>query len=301
MAATAALVELAGGAAAGREPIGREQLADEPVFRARADPGTGSAARRGHEPPATPEFAAGQVAVPAVRALAIAVQASAVPTAAPVAPLRLRPAGMSTPAVLGIGVLFPQPPGVLLQAVGRKSSGPHRSGMVVAALRRVDGTGQGLDVTVRPLRGETGLEAAEKPKRRTSPISDLFRARSAAQPLPVATSGRGRPERRGRTRPVVRRENSAAGARQFHGLLALRARPRPAGGPPTAATSGRCRLGEARAALASHSAAAVMCPKLLVGVALQRSDGRSAATRSRVARRSGNCLPRRGERCTRSG
>jgi hypothetical protein len=202
---------------------------------------------------------------------------------------------------LPLGALLPQPPGTLLQAVGRKCSGPHRSGMVVAALRRVDGTGQGLDVTVQPLRGETGPGAAEKPKRRTSPTSDLFRARSAAQPLPAATSGRGRPERRGRTRAVLRRENSAAGAREFHGPLALRARPRPAGRPPTAATSGRRRLGEARAPLASHSAAAVRCPKLLVGVALQRSDVRSAATKSKVARRSGNCLPRRGERCTRSG
>ena len=316
MAATAAPVEPASGAAAGREPIGREQLADEPVFRARAAPGTGSAARQGREALATPEFAAGHVAVPAVRALAtavqawaIAVRASAVPTAASVAPLRLRPAGMPVPAVLVIGALLPlplgallpQPPGTLLQAVGRKCSGPHRSGMVVAALRRVDGTGQGLDVTVQPLRGETGPGAAEKPKRRTSPTSDLFRARSAAQPLPVATSGRGCPERRGRTRAVLRRENSAAGAREFHGPLALRARPRPAGRPPTAATSGRRRLGEARAALASHSAAAVRCPKLLVGVALQRSDVRSAATKSKVARRSGNCLPRRSERCTRSG
>ena len=66
VAATAALVEPAGAAAAGREPIGSEQLADAPVFRARAAPGTGSAARRGREAPATREFAAGRVAVPAV-------------------------------------------------------------------------------------------------------------------------------------------------------------------------------------------------------------------------------------------
>lgn len=316
MAAAVALPEPAGGAVARREPGGREQLADEPASRARVALETASAARWGREAPATPEFAAGQLAVPAVRALAtavqawaIAVRASALPTAAPVAPLRLRPAGMPIPEFLGIGallpqppdVLLPQPPGALLQAVGRKRSGPRRSGMAVAGLQRVDGTGQGRDVTPQPLRGETGPEAAEKPKRRTSPISDLFRARSAAQPLPGATSGRGRPERRGRSRPAARKGNSAAGAREFHGLRAFHARPRPAGRPPAAATSGRCRLGKARAALASHSAAAVRCPKLLVGVALQRSDVRSAATKSRVARRSGNCLPRRSGRCTRSG
>jgi hypothetical protein len=299
---------------------------DAQVFRARAVLKTGSGVLRGREAPATPEVAAGPVAASAVQApataevaagpvAASAVQAPAtavrvraartvVPAAvvrAPAVPLRLRPAGTPIPAALGTGVPGLLLTGARLQVAGRKRSGPRHTKKAVAGIRTADGTGQRPDVTAQLLRGGTVPEVVERPNPKTSPSLGPSRARSVAPPRQVATSGRAPPGLRGRNRPVVSGESSPARAGEFRGLRALRVRPQVAGRPPLAATSGRRRLGEAPAVLASHSAAAVVCPRLLVGVVMQRYEASSAVTRSRVARPSGSCLPHTGGKFTRSG
>ncbi len=176
----------------GRGPVELEQAVDGPVFRARAVLETASGALRGREAPATPEVAAGRVAVPAVQAPATAVRVPAVPivapltalpvlvtearapatavraraaptagvaevpvpvahTVVPAAPLRLRPAGMPTPARLGIAPSGLRLTGARLQVAGRKRSGRRQLKRVVAGLRTVGGTGQRLDVTAQLL------------------------------------------------------------------------------------------------------------------------------------------------------
>jgi hypothetical protein len=274
----------------GRGPVELEQAVDGPIFRARAVLETASGALRGREAPATPEVAAGRVAVPAVQAPATAVRAPATevrapavpivapltalpvlvtaaqapatavraraaPTAGPAevpvpvahtvvpaAPLRLRPAGTPTPARLGIAPSGLRLTGARLQVAGRKRSGPRHLERVVAGLRTVGGTGQRLDVTAQLLRGGTAPEVGERPKQKTSPTLGRSRARSAEQPRPVATCGRGHLERRGPNRPLARGESSPAGAGESRGLRVLRIGPPVAGRPPPAATDGPCRL-----------------------------------------------------------
>jgi len=280
-----------------------------------AEVAAGPVAAPAVQAPAMAEVAASPVAAPAVQAPATAVRAPAVhtvvPAAAvrapavhtvvPAAPPRLRPAGTPIPAALGTGAPGLLLTGARLQVAGRKRSGPRHTKKAVAGIRTADGTGQRPDVTAQLLRGGTVPEVAERPNPKTSPSLGPSRARSVAPPRQVATSGRAPPGLRGRNRPVVSGESSPAQAGEFRGLRALRVRPQVAGRPPLAATSGRRRLGEAPAVLASHSAAAVVCPSLLVGVVLQRSDASSAVTRSRVARPSGSCLPHTGGKFTRSG
>jgi len=280
-----------------------------------AEVAAGPVAAPAVQAPAMAEVAASPVAAPAVQAPATAVRAPAVhtvvPAAAvrapavhtvvPAAPPRLRPAGTPIPAALGTGVPDLSLTGARLQVAGRKRSGPRHTKKAVAGIRTADGTGQRPDVTAQLLRGGTVPEVVERPNPKTSPSLGPSRARSVAPPRQVATSGRAPPGLRGRNRPVVSGESSPAQAGEFRGLRALRVRPQVAGRPPLAATSGRRRLGEAPAVLASHSAAAVVCPSLLVGVALQRSDVSSAAIRSRAARPSGSCLPHTGGKFTRSG
>ena len=266
-----------------------------------AEVAAGPVAAPAVQAPAMAEVAASPVAAPAVQAPATAVRAPAVHTVVPAAPPRLRPAGTPIPAALGTGVPDLSLTGARLQVAGRKRSGPRHTKKAVAGIRTADGTGQRPDVTAQLLRGGTVPEVAERPNPKTSPSLGPSRARSVAPPRQVATSGRAPPGLRGRNRPVVSGESSPAQAGEFRGLRALRVRPQVAGRPPLAATSGRRRLGEAPAVLASHSAAAVVCPSLLVGVVLQRSDASSAVTRSRVARPSGSCLPHTGGKFTRSG
>jgi hypothetical protein len=244
-----------------------------------AEVAAGPVAAPAVQAPAMAEVAASPVAAPAVQAPATAVRAPAVHTVVPDLSLT----------------------GPRLQVAGRKRSDPRHTKRAVAGIRTADGTGQRPDVTAQLLRGGTVPEVAERPNPKTSPSLGPSRARSAVPPRQVATSGRAPPGLRGRNRPVVSGESSPAQAGEFRGLRALRVRPQVAGRPPLAATSGRRRLGEAPAVLASHSAAAVVCPSLLVGVALQRSDVSSAAIRSRAARPSGSCLPHTGGKFTRSG
>jgi hypothetical protein len=253
--------------------------------------------------------------VTAVQLPGTAVRPRAAPTAAPAAvvPLppahtvtpaarpRLRPGGMPIPGDLGIGAPGRNLTGAQFQVAGPRHSGPRRRETVVAARRTVGGTGRRPDVTAQRLRGGTAPEPAERTKPKTSPIPDPFLARSAAPPRLVATSGRGRLERRARSRPVVLGWTQVAGAGDSRGLRALRARPPAAGRPRSAATNGRCRPGEAPVARASLSVAADVRPSPRAGVVLQTPDVSSGATRSRAARPSGNCLPRTGGRCTKSG
>ena len=299
----------------GRELVGREAVGNGPVFPARAALATGSAALRGQAAPVTAAIAADRVAavgavLPALGTVAqgpaAAVRARAAPTAGPAAaaPLppahtvtpaarpRLRPGGTLTPGALGTGAPGRNLTGARFQVVGPRHSSPRRSETVVTARRTVGGTDRRPDVTAQRFRGVTAPARAERTKLKTSPIPDPFRARSAAQPRPVTTSGQERLGHRVRSRPVVLGWTQVAGAGDSRGLRAFRVRPPVVGRPLSAATNGRGRPGEAPVDRASLSVAVDVRPSPRAGVVLQTPDVSSGATRSRAARPSGSCLPR---------
>ena len=192
------------------------------------------------------DVAPGRAAVPAVRARA----------------------GTPPPVALDIGVPRPGLTGARLKVAGRKRSGPRQRGTAVVGLRTAAGTGRLHGVAAQLLRGATVRQVAERPKRKMPPTQDPSRARWAVQPRLVATSGRGRLGRRGQSRPAAPGESSPVGGGELPGLRVLRDRPRVAGRPPQAATSGSCPLGEVPAAPASPSAVEVVCPNPPAGVGL---------------------------------
>ena len=316
-AARLVLVAPEGGNQVGRGPVGRgpeggNRVGRGPVGRGQAEraPAVNAAGRVAAPPAAVLPALVTVVQLPATavrpRAAPTAGLAAVVPlppahTVTPAARPRLRPGGIPIPGAPGIGAPGRNLTGARFQVAGPRHSGPRRRETVVAARRTVGGTGRRPDVTAQRFRGGTALEPAERTKPKTSLIPDPFRARSVAQPRSVATSGRERLERRARSRPAVLRWAQVAGAGDSRGLRALRVRPPVAGRPRSAATNGRCRPGEAPVVRASLSVAADVRPSPRAGVVLQTPDVSSGATRSRAARPSGNCLPRTGGRCTKSG
>ncbi len=285
----------------GREPVGREAVRNGPVFPARAALATGSAALRGQAAPVTAAIAADRVAAVGAVLPALVTVAQGPAAAAPLPPAhtvtpaarpRLRPGRMLTPGALGTGVPGQNLTGARFQVASPGHSSPRRSETVVTARRKVGGTDRRPDVTAQWFRGGTAPDPAARTKLKTSPIPDPFRARLAAQPRPVTTSGQERLGHRVRSRPVVLGWTQVAGAGDSWGLRALRVRPPVAGRPQSAATNGRGRPGEAPVARASLSVAVDVRPSPRAGVVLQTPDVSSGATRSRAARPSGNCLPR---------
>ena len=218
---------------------GPERALDAPLSQARAHPGIASAPGGA---PAVPEVAAGRLVASPLRARAIAphpaaiaprpaparleepapvvteaqapptrARARAAPTVAaalPVPPARLRP-WAPIPAVRAIGVPDRLSTGTPFQVVGHKHSGLHPSERVAALRRAVDGIGRRPDVTALRLRGAAVPGCTGRRKHKATRILGRSRARSAAPPLPVATSGRGHRWRRGRNRPQG--ESSQAG------------------------------------------------------------------------------------------
>ncbi len=240
--------------------------------------------------------------VTAAQAPAIAVLAQTRP-ARTVAPARLRPRPEATPVPAGRGI-SPRDrllTGTQVQVVGHKRSGLRRRETAVARLRAAGGTGRRHDVTAQLLRGGSVPVLAETSNRRTLPISDRSRARSAARPLPAAASGLGRPGRRGKNRPAAPAEGTPVGPGGLPRLRVPRVRRRTAGRRTPRATNGRYPPGEAKAVLASPWAAAVVCPRARASAAPHVPAASSVATRSRVVRQYVNCSLRTGGKCTRSG
>jgi len=210
---------------------GLERAPDAAVSRVRTRPEIASA-RRGE--PQAGEVAAGRLVASPLRARAIAPHPAAiaprpapapfeepvpVATEAQAPPTRARARAAPTVAV---ALPVPQPrlrprapipapraieaPGRLstgtpFHPAGHKPSGLHPSETVAAILRAVGGIGRRPDVTAPRLLGAAVPGCTERRKREATRIPGHSRARSAAPPRPVATSGRGPHGHRGRNRP----------------------------------------------------------------------------------------------------
>ena len=140
---------------------------------------------------------------------AVAVPVPPAHTVVPPARPRQRQAGATIPALCGQEASASPPTRTPVPLVGHRRD-PRRSETVVAARRVVAGIGQRLDVTVPLLRGVTAPGLTGKATCKARPTPGRFRARSAAPPPQVATSGRGRPARLGRRCPA-QGESSPAG------------------------------------------------------------------------------------------
>ena len=286
----------------GREPVGREAVRNGPVFPARAALATGSAALRGQAAPVTAAIAADRVAaVGAVLPALVPHRGSGAGRSSSTAAGSYRDAGSSTSFAARKDV---DSGGSRHRGAGPKldrSAVPSRKPRAFKSSSQRDGghspSKGGWDRPAPRRDGPVvsrrdGPGSAARTKLKTSPIPDPFRARSAAQPRPVTTSGQERLGHRVRSRPVVLGWTQVAGAGDSRGLRALRVRPPVVGRPQSAATNGRGRPGEAPVARASLSVAVDVRPSPRAGVVLQTPDVSSGATRSRAARPSGNCLPR---------